>query len=316
LVVSTLTAVIRACGVVLILAAVASLGMTLIARLIASKRTVWLVFGSAMAQAAALPAMVFALVGYLGTNPGGLSGLALVAVCAAGPAGMRVARRSACENRPEVVSAVVVVQMTEVVTAPVSIGWVAAGAAPPVRLINGSLWWLVVLPVLIGALVAACYRRPSKRWDMPPDRVAAVAVGIALIVGVLTNWDAIAGVRGSWHLMASLLVAVLVCGVAGLAGAHSATTSPLHLMSGLRMVALLLIVIGASGDGVTNYLGPAAVYSLADLTVLSLIAYEIRRQVRPTPSSASGEDERRLSSTALLVPAPDEYRVGQSRLPI
>lgn len=287
--VSALTTVIHACAAVLILGVVASAGMTVVVALIASGRRGWLVACGVAAHVIAMPAVAWVMVRGMPVNAGGIAGLTLVAIGGAGSAGLRASRLVRRGEVPAAVATVIVLQLVDVVAVPISASGVADGATRLDWVVGRNLVSLVVVPLVIGALLVLRYRASARRRAIAPDRVATIAVAIALVAGIATNWDTVVSVRGSGLVMAAVCIALVVGGAVALFGIGPEGTSVPALLSGTRLVVLVLIIIGASGGGSVDYLAPATVYSLADLTVMLLIACEIHRRLRSSPSS--GRDD-------------------------
>jgi predicted Na+-dependent transporter len=171
---------------------------------------------------------------------------------------------------------------------PLWAGQVVSGASISASSILGNLLLLVLIPLAIGLLVRARYAAHAAKWQVELAKVSNLALALALVAGISVNWQAIVSLFGSWVLLASALtaiVAVVLGALVGHGGAEIRTTT--GLVSGLRLGALGMIIIGTQLQGNADYLGPAIVFSLVDLILVLFLAVELGRRGASTRSDES-----------------------------
>jgi len=283
-----LTVLFNAGVAVSIIATVLSLGMSFtVAQVLAPLRRVVPVALMIVVNCLLIPAAAWGIFKVFGIKDAYMSGATLAAVGAAGAMGLKAAQLAKRADLPLAVSAVIVLQLLNLVAVPLWAGQVVSGASISAVTILKDLLLLVLIPLAIGLAVRWRYPDHAKGWQPELVKIANLALGLALIAGIAVNWSTIVSLFGSRVLLASLVV-VLVSLTAGYfaGGRNAAARASTGLVTGVRFTALGLIIIGTQLHANPDYLGPAIVFALVDMIVAMIVALEMGRRTR---ASAPGK---------------------------
>ena len=198
-----------------ILATVFALGISFtVTELLRPLRRAWLVVVMVVVNAAAIPAIAWGLAEAFPINDRYVGGLTLATLGAGSAAGLKAAQLSRRADLPLTVSLVVTLQLVNLVAVPLWAGQVVSGASISAVDILKSLLALVLLPLVVGLVVRARYAEHAAGWRPELDKIANLALVIALAAGITVNWDTITSLFGSWVLLASIaIVAVILAGI-------------------------------------------------------------------------------------------------------
>ena len=262
-----LAALFQVALVVGVVTTVLSLGVSMtFAEAVAPLRRRGLVLTLVLVNCLLVPAVAWAItVGLPMTEPQA-SALILTSAGAGGAAGLKAAQLSRTANLPLAVSLVVLLQLANLVTLPFWIQVALPGAAIPTRTLLSQLIALILAPLAI-ALVWRARRTGAAAFAGPLVGISNVAVGAALVIGVLAHWSAIVSLLRSWVIPATLLIIAAGMAMGAAAAGQRADSTTAALVTGMRFAALALVLISTAVADDPAYLAPALVYSLLDLVV-------------------------------------------------
>jgi predicted Na+-dependent transporter len=270
-------------------ATVASLGMTFSVRqIIEPLRRVGLIVAIVVVNAVVLP---FAAWGIAKASPMAgqyVDGLVLATIGMGSAGALKAAQLAKRADLALAVSAVVVLQIVDIVAVPLWAGHVVSGASISAWAIVKDLLLLVLAPLAVGLLLSARYPENAKEWQPQLVKVSNLALVIALATGIAANWSTIVTMFGSWVIVTAIVIVIVGLLLGALLGGRKAETrSTTTLVSGMRFGSLGLIIIGTQLHGAANYIGPAITFSLVDLILPMLLAVEIGRKAGGPDSKAT-----------------------------
>jgi BASS family bile acid:Na+ symporter len=177
-----LTALFNAGVAVSIIATVLSLGMSFTpAQVLAPLRRVWLVVGMVILNAAIIPAIAWGVARLFPLSDATVAGLTLTTLGAGSAAGLKATQLAKRADLPLAVALVVVLQLVNLVAVPLWAGRVVTGASISAGEIVKNLLVLVLIPLVVGLFIRACYAENATRWQPEFVRVANLALGIAVV---------------------------------------------------------------------------------------------------------------------------------------
>jgi predicted Na+-dependent transporter len=270
-------------------ATVASLGMTFSVRqIIEPLRRVGLIVAIVVLNAVVLP---FAAWGIAKASPMSgqyVDGLVLATIGMGSAGALKAAQLAKRADLALAVSAVVVLQIVDIVAVPLWAGHVVSGASISAWAIVKDLLLLVLAPLAVGLLLSARYPENAKEWQPQLVKVSNLALVIALATGIAANWSTIVTMFGSWVIVTAIVIVIVGLLLGALLGGRKAETrNATTLVSGMRFGSLGLIIIGTQLHGAANYIGPAITFSLVDLILPMLLAVEIGRKAGGPDSKAA-----------------------------
>lgn len=268
-----------------IVATVLSLGMTYkVSQLVAPLERVWVIVALVVLNAVVIPAIAWGVAEVLPIDSAYVGGMTLATLGAGSAAGLKASMLSKRADLPLAISAVVVLQLVNIVAVPLWAGAVVSGATISGGDVVKDLLLLVLLPLVLGLLIRARYEERAEHWQPELTKIANIALVIALVAGISVNWDTIKSMFGSWVLVGSLVIVLVALGLGALIGLKDAATrTTTTLVSGMRFGSLGLIIIGTQLGGNPDYLGPAITFALLDLIVPLFVGVELGRRA-PTPA--------------------------------
>jgi predicted Na+-dependent transporter len=266
-------------------ATVASLGMSFtVSQLVAPLRRVFLVLAIVVVNALVIPAAAWGIAKASPMSSQYVAGLVLATIGMGSAGALKAAQLAKRADLALAVSAVVVLQIVDIVAVPLWAGHVVSGASISAWDIVKDLLLLVLLPLVVGLLLKARYPDNAKGWQ--PDLVKAsnLALVIALATGIAANWHTIVTMFGSWVIVTAIVIVAVGVVLGGLVGGRQwNTVTTTSLASGMRFGSLGLIIIGTQLNGGAKYIGPAITFSLVDLILPMLLAVEIGRRYKTAP---------------------------------
>ena len=296
-------AIFNASLAVMILALVTGLGLSLtLHQILAPLRRVWVLVATVIANSVLAPLVGIGVCHALPLSTESRVGVELAVMAAAGPVGMKAAQLTKRADMAMAVSFTIVLQVLNIVAAPLWAKQIVTGATVDPWTIVKDLLLLVLAPLVIGQVLRARYSEHTEGWQAGLEKISNIALLVAIAVGLAVNWNLLVHSIGSWVLVASAIIAV-VCMVLGwLAGRvgdlESAIT--ISMISGMRFTPIGLIVIATVLHNDGAYLIPALIFSLV-CTVIPIVAgLEIGRATgkarqkqrakapAPTPAEAAG----------------------------
>jgi BASS family bile acid:Na+ symporter len=288
--------------VVMIVALIVSLGMSFtIRQIVAPLRRVGVVVGIIVANEV-VPGAAWGVATLFALTNQERAALVLVTAAAAGPACLKVCEFSKRANMALAVSMVVILQLLNIVFAPLWCKAAVSGATVSVWMIIKDLVGLVLLPVAIGLFVKARYSERAEYWGPALEKTSNIALVIALVAGVAVYWRDLWSLFGSRVIVASIVIAVVAAAL-GWLGAfwqRDAAITSVGVTS-LRFTPIGLVVIMTQLNGNGAYLAPALVFALVDTIVPFAIGLELGRSVTKQMHAVHGVHP---TTAAANVPTP------------
>jgi len=259
--------------VVMLLTLVASLGMTFSVKQILEplKRT-WLLIATIVVNAGLAPLIAIGVCHVLPVSGQARVGLEVATIAAAGPVGLKACELAKRADLAMAVSFTIVLQLINIIAAPLWAKAVVTGATVKLLSIVGDLLLLVLAPLVVGLFLRARYPEHRDGWKAGLEKTSNIALCIALVIGIAINWKPLVHSLGTWVIGASIIIVVLyivIGGAAGwLAGSRSAEHSvTVSMLSGFRFTPIGLVVISTVLHNQSAYLTPALLFSLVDTVI-------------------------------------------------
>ena len=263
----------------MILSLVAGLGMALgLRQILAPARRVWLLLGTIAVNSALAPLIAFGVCHLFPLVGQARTGLEIVTIAAAGPAGLKACQFTKRGDLAMALSFTIVLQLINIVAAPLWARAIISGATVNVWTIVGDLLLLVLAPLVIGQLIRARYPEHADRWKPELEKISNIALVVALAVGMAVNWSRLVDALGTWVIAASSLMAVAFTAAGwavGLRDRKAAVT--VSMVSSMRFSPIGLVVIASVLHNQGAYLTPALIFALMDTVIPFAISLEIGR---------------------------------------
>ena len=278
-----LNALFNASLFLMIVTLVMSLGMGFTVGQVLAPLRRWGVVGAALViNVLLVPLVAVGLAKLFPITPDQVVGLVLVSIASAGPAGLKAAQLAKRADMAMAVSLVIVLQLVNIVAAPLWAQAVVTGATVNPLMIVKDLFTLVLEPLVIGLIGQARYTDHADAWKAGLEKISNYALYIAIIAGIAVNWSDIVSLLGSWVLIACtvmILVFMAMGAVIGLIGKRSGPVAISGAMvTGMRFQPIGLIIITTQLGGSGAYLAPALVFALIDTFLMFGIGIELGRR--------------------------------------
>lgn len=280
--------------VIMIITLVASLGFALTpSQILAPMRKVRLLISTVVVNTILAPLIAIGVCHLFPLTEEARTGVAVVTIAAAGPAGMKACELAKRNDMAMALSFTIVLQLLNIIAAPIWADQIISGATVNVWSIVGDLLLLVLAPLVVSMLLHARYPEHDS-WKTGLEKTSNISLVVALGLGIAVNWSLLTSSVGSWVIAASSVLALvyIVVGwvVAGLGTRESEVT--ISMVSGMRFTPIGLIVISTVLHNEGAYLTPALIFGLMDTVVPFLVAAElgrlaIRAQRRAAPAHSS-----------------------------
>jgi bile acid:Na+ symporter, BASS family len=206
-------------------------------------------------------------------------GLVLVCIASAGPAGLKAAQLAKRADMAFAVSLVIVLQVINIVAAPLWAQAVVTGANVSATMIVKDLLVLVLIPLVLGLVGHARYNEHAAAWKTGLERISNIALFIAIGTGLAVNWSDIVSLLGSWVLIAASVMILVFMALGALVGIRDRPTAISGAMvTGMRFQPIGLIIITTQLAANSAYLAPALVFALIDTFLMFAIGIEIGRR--------------------------------------
>jgi predicted Na+-dependent transporter len=279
--------------VVMLLTLICSLGMTFsVKEILAPLRRLWVLLGVIVVNMALGPLIGIGVCHLLPLASQSRTGLEIVTIAAGAPAGLKACQLAKRADMAMAVSFVIVLNLLNIVAAPLWAKAIVSGATVNPWSIVEDLVFLVLVPLVVGLVLRSRYPEHREHWKAGLEKISNIALYIAIIIGIAVNWHAIVSIVGSWVILASVLIilAYLVVGVAvGLAERATAITT--SMLSSMRFTPIGLVVISTVLHNQSSYLVPALMFALIDTIIPFAVGAEVGRakkvptgKQRPAPS--------------------------------
>jgi BASS family bile acid:Na+ symporter len=206
-------------------------------------------------------------------------GLVLVCIASAGPAGLKAAQLAKRADMALAVSLVIVLQVVNIVAAPLWARAVVTGASVSAWTIIKDLLLLVLVPLVVGLVGHARYTEHADAWKTGLEKISNIALYIAIVTGIAVNWHAIVSLIGSWVIVAATVMILVFMALGALIGLKDRPTAISGAMvTGMRFQPIGLIIITTQLHGNPAYLAPALVFALIDTFLMFGIGIELGRR--------------------------------------
>jgi predicted Na+-dependent transporter len=290
--------------VVMLLTLICSLGMTFgVKQIVAPLRRFWVLLGVVLVNMALGPLLAIAVCHLLPLDSQSRTGLEIVTIAAGAPAGLKACQLAKRADMAMAVSFVIVLNLLNIVAAPLWAKAIVSGATVNPWSIVKDLVFLVLVPLVVGLVLRSRYPEHRGHWKAALEQISNIALYIAIIIGIAVNWHAIVSIVGSWVILASVLVilAYLVAGVAvGLPQRATAMTT--SLISSMRFTPIGLVVISTVLHNQSGYLVPALMFALVDTIIPFAVGAEMGRAAK-LPAGKPQPSAPKLAAVAGQAPA-------------
>jgi len=267
---------------VMIVTLVMSLGMGFtLPQVLAPLRRFGVVAAALVINVLIVPALAWGMANLFPITSEQVIGLVLVCVASAGPAGLKAAQLAKRADMALAVSLVVVLQLVNIVAAPLWAQAVVSGASVSAWGIVKDLLILVLVPLVIGLVGHARYTEHAGEWKVGLEKISNIALYIAIVAGIAVNWSDIVSLLGSWVLVSATVMILMFMVLGALIGLKDRPTAISGAMvTGMRFQPIGLIIITTQLDGNAAYLAPALVFALIDTFLMFGIGIEIGHRKR------------------------------------
>lgn len=259
---------------VMILALVTGLGLSLtFGQILAPLRKVWVLVATVIANSVLAPLVGIGVCHALPLSSESRVGVELAVMAAAGPVGMKAAELSKRADLAMALSFTIVLQLVNIVAAPLWAKQIVTGATVDPWTIVKNLVLLVLVPLVVGQVLRARHGEHAAGWKAELEKVSNYALIVAIAVGLAVNWKLLVHSIGSWVIVASavIVIACMVLGwLAGRVGDPDAAIT-ISMVAGMRFTPVGLIVIATVLHNQGAYLIPALIFSLV-CTVIPIAA--------------------------------------------
>ena len=260
-----------------------------VAQVVAPLRRVGVFAVALVINVLVVPALAWGLAKLFPITSEQVVGLVLVCIASAGPAGLKAAQLAKRADLALGISLVVVLQLVNIVAAPLWARAVVTDATVSTRMIVKDLLLLVLIPLILGLVGRARYTEHSAAWKTGLEKISNAALFIAIAIGVAINWHDIVSLLGSWVLVASTVMILSFMVLGALIGLRDAPTAIAGAMvTGMRFQPIGLIIITTQLGGNSAYLAPALVFALIDTVLMFGIGIELGRRAA-TDSQRRGD---------------------------
>jgi BASS family bile acid:Na+ symporter len=282
-------AIFNAALVVMLLTLVTSLGMTFsVKQILQPLRRVWLLAGAVVVNIGLAPLVAIGICDLFPLTSQGRVGVAIVTIAAAGPAGLKACELAKRADLAMAVSFSIVLQLLNIVAAPLWAKAIVTGAKVNPWSIVTDLLILVLAPLVVGLVLRGRYPEHREGWKAGLEKTSNIALYVLIAFGLAANWKAVVTSLGSWVILASAVI-VIVYIVLGWAVAfrNQQAAVTLSAMSAMRFTPIGLIVISTVLHNQGAYLTPALLFALVDTFIPFAVFAEIGKVLsRPTSKTA------------------------------
>ncbi len=265
-------AIFNASLVVMLLTLVASLGMTFsVKQILQPVRRVWLLAGTIVVNSGLAPLVAISVCHLFPLTTQARVGVEIAAMAAGGPVGLKACELAKRADMAMAVSFTIVLQLVNIVVAPLWAKGIVTGAKVSPGSIVVDLLFLILLPLAVGLILRSRYPEHRDGWKASLEKASNIALYVVIAVGLAANWKAIVTSLGSWVLLASAVI-IIACILLGFAVAfrNRQAAVTISMMSGMRFTPIGLVVISTVLHNQGAYLTPALLFSLV-ATVIPLV---------------------------------------------
>jgi bile acid:Na+ symporter, BASS family len=220
-------------------------------------------------------------------------GLVLATIAAAGPAGLKACELTKRADMAMAVAFTVVLQLFNIVFAPVWAKAIVTGATVNPWNIVADLALLVLLPLAVGLVLRSRYPKERDEWKASLEKTSNIALYVLIGFGLAANWKAVVSIVGSWVILASVLIIIIyiILGYA-VAFRDRQAARTMSGISSMRFTPIGFIVISTVLHNQGTYLTPALMFAFVNTIIPFVTAAEVgrflsRRTVKAVPASSA-----------------------------
>ena len=203
-------AIFNASLVVMLLTLVASLGMTFsVKQILEPLRRVWLLLGAVVVNLGLAPLVAIGVCHLFPLTSQARVGVAVVAVGAAGPVGLKSCELAKRTDLAMAVSFTIVLQLLNIVAVPLWAKAIVTGAKVNPWSILTDLLILVLAPLVVGLILRSRYPEHRDGWKAGLDKTSNIALYALIAFGLAANWKAVVTSLGSWVILASVVIIIV-----------------------------------------------------------------------------------------------------------
>ena len=288
-------AIFNAALVTMLLTLVASLGMTFsVKQILQPVRRVWLLVGTIVVNSGLVPLVAIGVCHLFPLTTQARVGVEIAAMAAGGPVGLKACELAKRADMAMAVSFTIVLQLVNIVVAPLWVKSIVTGATVNPWSIVVDLLFLILLPLAVGLILRRRYPEHRDGWKAGLEKASNIALYVVLAVGLAANWKAIVTSLGSWVILASAVI-VIACILLGWAVAfrNRQAAVTISMISGMRFTPIGLVVISTVLHNQGAYLTPALLFSLVATVIPLVSGAELGRYLtrgsgpKPVPTAAA-----------------------------
>jgi BASS family bile acid:Na+ symporter len=174
------------------------------------------------------------------------------------------------------ISLTVVLQLVNIVVAPLWAQAVVSGATVSPGVIIKDMCFLVLIPLAVGIFLRARYKDDTASWKTECERISNMALVLLFAFGLAANWKLVVNQIGSWVIIVSIILTLVPAALGALIGLRDRPTALSGAMvTGMRFVPIGLIVISTQLHNNPAYLAPALVYGVVYTFVMLGLGAEL-----------------------------------------
>ena len=283
-------AIFNASLVVMLLTLVAGLGISLtIRQLVEPLNRVGVLASTVIVNSLLAPLIAIGICDLFPLSSEARTGIELATIAAAGPVGLKAAQLAKRADLAMAVSFLIVLQLVNIVAAPLWAKQIISGATVDLWTILKDLLLLVLAPLAIGLFLRARYPEHAGGWKTGLDKTSNIALVAVVAFGLAANWSVLVDSLGSWILVASAIIVLVYIAAGWVAGrirdSRSAVT--IACVSSFRFTPIGLVVIAAVLNNQGAYLIPALLFSLVDTIIPLAAGIEFGRAAAKHPAEVA-----------------------------
>jgi predicted Na+-dependent transporter len=272
-------------------------------------RRVWLLAGTIVVNSGLAPLVAIGICHLLPLTSQARVGVEIVTIAAAGPACLKACELAKRADMAMAVSFTIVLQLVNIVVAPLWAKGIVTGAKVNPWSIVVDLLFLVLFPLAVGQILRGRYPEHREGWKAGLEKVSNIALYIAILAGLAANWKAVVTILGSWVILASALI-IIVYIVLGWAVAfrNRQAAVTISMISAMRFTPIGLVVISTVLHSQGAYLTPALMFALVDTIIPFAVGAELGRyltRAERKPATAAAPASAGAPSAAAAPPTDD-----------
>jgi BASS family bile acid:Na+ symporter len=277
-----MTKIFEAGLVVMLLTLIASLGMAFtVKQVLAPLNKLRLLLATIVVNTILGPLVAIGVCAVFPLTSQARTGLEVVVIAAAAPAVLKACELAKRADMAMAISFLIVLEVLNVVAAPLWAKVIVTGATVNVGSIIGDLALLVLAPLAIGLLLRARYPEHADSWKPGLERTSNIALYIAIAAGLAANWEAFVNSLGSWVIVVSVVIIVVYVALGWVAGFLGDLDGRItvSMTTSMRFTPVGLIVIATVLNNGSGYLVPALIFALVDTIIPFGFGAEIGRHL-------------------------------------